>query len=268
MVSADESVLEIALGRGAHGIVEERPSLRSAIHQIEAEAAARQTEALAILHADTPLVTSEALRAALHTLGPVVIAPVRRRARDQPACSDDRPAPSRAGSAPTRSDGTSRRRPSAVCRPRSSSGRSCRSTWTSRAISSPCWRHDARVGRWTSAGTWTSRGGSRHGPDGSERGSGDDQALRRTRAHGNAADRRSDGGGDRRGIPGRFGGPHAADRTTREVRDGAARRRARGTFATARDLGPRTQGTENQGTAVPLSPSCCRGPGTGTPSRG
>jgi 2-phospho-L-lactate/phosphoenolpyruvate guanylyltransferase len=75
VVSADESVLEIALGRSAHGIVEERPSLRSAVHQIEAEAAARQTEALAILHADTPLVTSEALRAALHTLGPVVIAP-------------------------------------------------------------------------------------------------------------------------------------------------------------------------------------------------
>jgi 2-phospho-L-lactate/phosphoenolpyruvate guanylyltransferase len=75
VVSSDESVLEIALGRSAHGIVEERPSLRSAVHQIEAEAAARQTEALAILHADTPLVTSEALRAALHTLGPVVIAP-------------------------------------------------------------------------------------------------------------------------------------------------------------------------------------------------
>jgi 2-phospho-L-lactate guanylyltransferase len=75
VVSADESILEIALGRGARGISEERPSLRSAIHQIEAEAAARQAEALAILHADTPLVTSQALRAALHTLGPVVIAP-------------------------------------------------------------------------------------------------------------------------------------------------------------------------------------------------
>ena len=75
VVSADESILEIAMGRSAQGISEERPSLRSAIHQIEAEAAARQAEALAILHADTPLVTSEALRAALHTLGPVVIAP-------------------------------------------------------------------------------------------------------------------------------------------------------------------------------------------------
>jgi 2-phospho-L-lactate/phosphoenolpyruvate guanylyltransferase len=75
VVSADESILEIAMGRGAHGITEERPSLRSAIDQIETEAAARQMEALAILHADTPLVTTEALRAALHTLGPVVIAP-------------------------------------------------------------------------------------------------------------------------------------------------------------------------------------------------
>ena len=75
VVSADESVLEIALSRGAHGIVEEGPSLRSAIDQIEAEATARQIEALAILHADTPLVTTDALKAALHTLGPVVIAP-------------------------------------------------------------------------------------------------------------------------------------------------------------------------------------------------
>lgn len=75
VVSSDESVLEIALGRSAHGIVEEGTALRSAIRQIEAEAAARQSEALAILHADTPLVTSDALRAALHTLGPVVIAP-------------------------------------------------------------------------------------------------------------------------------------------------------------------------------------------------
>lgn len=75
VVSPDESVLEIALARGAHGISELRPTLRSATLQIEAEAAARSTEALAILLADTPLVTLESLRAALHTLGPVVIAP-------------------------------------------------------------------------------------------------------------------------------------------------------------------------------------------------
>jgi 2-phospho-L-lactate guanylyltransferase len=75
VVSADESVLEIAMSRRAHGIVENHPSLRSAVHQIEEEAAARQVEALAILPADMPLVTSDALKAALHTLGPVVIAP-------------------------------------------------------------------------------------------------------------------------------------------------------------------------------------------------
>ena len=75
VVSADESVLEIAMGRRAHGIAEEHPSLRSAVHQIEEEATARQAEALAIVPADMPLVTSDALKAALHTLGPVVIAP-------------------------------------------------------------------------------------------------------------------------------------------------------------------------------------------------
>lgn len=75
VVSSDESVLEIALRRGAQAFPEERPSLRSAVHQIEAEAAAHLTEALAILPADIPLVTAEALTTAVHTLGPVVIAP-------------------------------------------------------------------------------------------------------------------------------------------------------------------------------------------------
>ncbi|MGH2680039.1 MAG: 2-phospho-L-lactate guanylyltransferase [Actinomycetota bacterium] len=75
VVSSDESVLEIALGRGAQAIPEQRPSLRAAILQFEAEAGLRSVEALAILLADTPLVTPEALRAALHTLGPVVVAP-------------------------------------------------------------------------------------------------------------------------------------------------------------------------------------------------
>jgi 2-phospho-L-lactate guanylyltransferase len=75
VVSPDESVLEIALGRGAQAITEEGASLPTAIQQVETEASARGTDALAILHADTPLVTTSALRAALHTLGPVVIAP-------------------------------------------------------------------------------------------------------------------------------------------------------------------------------------------------
>jgi 2-phospho-L-lactate/phosphoenolpyruvate guanylyltransferase len=75
VVSPDEGVLEIASGRGARAITEERPSLRSAVLQIEAEAVAVRTEALAILPADTPFVTVDALTAAMHTLGPVVIAP-------------------------------------------------------------------------------------------------------------------------------------------------------------------------------------------------
>jgi 2-phospho-L-lactate/phosphoenolpyruvate guanylyltransferase len=75
VVSPDEQVLEIALGRRAHTIVEDRPSLGAAIQQVEDEATARAAEALAILPADTPLVTSAALLAALHTLGPVVLAP-------------------------------------------------------------------------------------------------------------------------------------------------------------------------------------------------
>ena len=75
VVSTDESVLEIALGRGARAIAEEGASLPAAIQQVEDEAGARATDALAILHADTPLVTVSALRAALHTLGPVVLAP-------------------------------------------------------------------------------------------------------------------------------------------------------------------------------------------------
>ena len=76
VVSSDENVLEIALARGvATAIPEEGASLPAAIGQVEAEAADKTLHALAILHADTPLVTPDALRAALHTLGPVVIAP-------------------------------------------------------------------------------------------------------------------------------------------------------------------------------------------------
>lgn len=75
VVSPDEGVLEIALRRGAHAITEERPSLRAAVRQLEAEATARVIEAFAILPADTPLLSLEALTAAVHTLGPVVIAP-------------------------------------------------------------------------------------------------------------------------------------------------------------------------------------------------
>jgi 2-phospho-L-lactate/phosphoenolpyruvate guanylyltransferase len=75
VISSDESVLEIALGRGAITIPEEGASLAAAIGQLETEAADKTLEALAILHADMPLVSADALRAAVHTLGPVVIAP-------------------------------------------------------------------------------------------------------------------------------------------------------------------------------------------------
>ena len=75
VVSPDEVVLEVALRRGAHAIEESKPPLANAIKQVEAEASARGTDALAVLLPDTPLVTPEALMRALHTLGPVVIAP-------------------------------------------------------------------------------------------------------------------------------------------------------------------------------------------------
>jgi 2-phospho-L-lactate/phosphoenolpyruvate guanylyltransferase len=75
VVSADENVREIGLRRGAEVRAEERPSLAGAVQQVEEESAARGVEALAVLHADMPLVTASSLRRALHTLGPVVIAP-------------------------------------------------------------------------------------------------------------------------------------------------------------------------------------------------
>ena len=75
VISPDEAVLEIALRRGAHAIPEERPPLSNAVRQLEEEATARGAEALAVLLADTPLVTTRALTRALHTLGPVVLAP-------------------------------------------------------------------------------------------------------------------------------------------------------------------------------------------------
>ena len=75
VVSPDEAVLEVAMGRGALAIREERPPLHNAVKQVEQEANARGVDALAVLLADTPLVTSGALTRALHTLGPVVLAP-------------------------------------------------------------------------------------------------------------------------------------------------------------------------------------------------
>jgi 2-phospho-L-lactate guanylyltransferase len=75
VISPDETVLEVTLKRAAHAIREEKPPLANAIRQAEEEASARHAEALAVLLPDTPLVTVDALTRALHTLGPVVLAP-------------------------------------------------------------------------------------------------------------------------------------------------------------------------------------------------
>jgi 2-phospho-L-lactate guanylyltransferase len=75
VISPDEVVLELAIGRGARGVTEEKPPLGNAIRQVEEEATAAGIEVLAVLLADTPLVTPEAITTALHTLGPVVLAP-------------------------------------------------------------------------------------------------------------------------------------------------------------------------------------------------
>lgn len=75
VVSPDEAVLEVALQRGAEAIVEERPPLREALRQTDETAAGRGLDALAVLLPDTPFVTAGALTRALHTIGPVVLAP-------------------------------------------------------------------------------------------------------------------------------------------------------------------------------------------------
>jgi 2-phospho-L-lactate/phosphoenolpyruvate guanylyltransferase len=75
VVSPDESALEVAARRGAEAIHEAEPPLSRAIHQVEEEALGRGLDALAVLLPDTPLVTTPVLVRALHTLGPVVIAP-------------------------------------------------------------------------------------------------------------------------------------------------------------------------------------------------
>jgi 2-phospho-L-lactate guanylyltransferase len=75
VITPDETVLEIAITRGAHAIEEDRPPLWKAIRQVEEEAEARLVESLAVLLPDTPLLTQAALTRALRTLGAVVVAP-------------------------------------------------------------------------------------------------------------------------------------------------------------------------------------------------
>jgi 2-phospho-L-lactate guanylyltransferase len=73
VISPDEAVLEVAARRGAEPLAEERAPLMQAVRQIEKEAIDRAADSLAILVADAPLVTHEALSDALHTLGSVVL---------------------------------------------------------------------------------------------------------------------------------------------------------------------------------------------------
>jgi 2-phospho-L-lactate guanylyltransferase len=75
VVSPDEAVLEIAVRRRVRPVEEEKPPLSAAVRQAELEANERDADALAILLADLPLLTSEALESALRTLGSVVLAP-------------------------------------------------------------------------------------------------------------------------------------------------------------------------------------------------
>ena len=73
VISPDQSVLEVAARRRARPILEEDPGLVAAVRQVEEEAAG--ADALAVVLGDLPLITPEALAAALQTLGTVVAAP-------------------------------------------------------------------------------------------------------------------------------------------------------------------------------------------------
>jgi 2-phospho-L-lactate/phosphoenolpyruvate guanylyltransferase len=75
VVSPDEAVLEVAARRSVRGVPEDKPPLSNAVRQVEREAEDAGADVLAVLLADTPLVTAEALTRGVHTLGPVVLAP-------------------------------------------------------------------------------------------------------------------------------------------------------------------------------------------------
>src|SRR5439155_17488321 len=64
VVSSDEAVLEVAARRGTRPFVEEGRSLNQAIRKVEGEVRGRN-DALAVLLADLPLITAEALAEAL-----------------------------------------------------------------------------------------------------------------------------------------------------------------------------------------------------------
>ncbi|MEX2276051.1 MAG: 2-phospho-L-lactate guanylyltransferase [Actinomycetota bacterium] len=75
IVSSDEVVLEVAVRRGARPVREPSPTLQGAIRHVDMEATARDADAMAVVLADTPMLTADALAVALHTMGPVVLAP-------------------------------------------------------------------------------------------------------------------------------------------------------------------------------------------------
>jgi 2-phospho-L-lactate guanylyltransferase len=75
VISPDEAVLEIAARRKARPVTEAKPPLSAAVRQVEEETTERDAHALGILLGDLPLLTADALTAALQTLGPVVVAP-------------------------------------------------------------------------------------------------------------------------------------------------------------------------------------------------
>jgi 2-phospho-L-lactate guanylyltransferase len=75
VVSPDGAVLEVAAVRGARPLTDTAGALGPALAYAEDEGAAAGLGSLAVLLPDTPLITPAALTRALHTLGPVVIAP-------------------------------------------------------------------------------------------------------------------------------------------------------------------------------------------------
>ena len=75
VVSPDEVVLEVAVRRGARPVREPTPTLLGAVRHVDDEATARDADALAVILADTPLLTAEVLATVVRTMGPVVLGP-------------------------------------------------------------------------------------------------------------------------------------------------------------------------------------------------
>ena len=74
VVSSDQAVLEVAARRGARALPEEGRSLNGAVRQVEQEVH-RRLDQLAVLLGDLPLITADAVSAALSHSGSVVAVP-------------------------------------------------------------------------------------------------------------------------------------------------------------------------------------------------